>query len=368
MTLVALAPFSIRGGDGKASHDPRKARQSLGSETRSASLAGYRTTRDLGRQGQAAPEFGEQSSGGVPNVSLTPEAATGVGREARDSLGVSAGDPGRITDNSPVWVDSVAEFVSKSGVTRLLPSRGPLIVMYHGIGGADGIPPRDLIVQLELLRARRTVVPLRELGDRLADPSASGLAAITFDDGYVDFAEIAVPALRRLGLHATLFVPAGLIGRSNSWDAGIATTRRILDARELRELDPGVVEIGGHGLTHSRMAGLAADALERETAGCRGLLEDTLGRSIDLFAYPYGQRDDFDAAAESAVARAGFLLACSTCFGRANGPPHRYRLHRVGIEPRDDLGMVQRKLEGAYDWVRWKEATGYRVRMLRRAR
>lgn len=268
-----------------------------------------------------------------------------------------------------MWVDTVSTLISKTGAVRFIPQRGPMIVMYHGIGGVDGVDPDDFAVQLELLRSHRRVVSLRELGNRLEDPAASDLAAITFDDGYMDFAEIAVPILRNFELHATLFVPAGLIGRSNVWDAGMRPTRQIMNARDLRDLDTDVAEIGGHGFTHCRMAGLTQSALERETADCRRRLEDTVGRAVELFAYPYGQRDDFDIAAEEAVARAGFSLACSTCFGRANHETQRYRLNRVGIDYVDDLTVVAHKLHGGYDWVRWKESTGYRLRnVLRRLR
>jgi len=240
-----------------------------------------------------------------------------------------------------------------------------MIVMYHGIGGPDGVDPNEFVAQLELLRARRTVIPLRELGNALSDPEASDLAAVTFDDGYVDFAELAMPTLRKLQMHATLFVPAGRIGESNIWDSGERPMRRIMDERELRDLDPEVVEIGGHGFSHCRMSGLPTNALERETADCRRVLEDTLGRAVELFAYPYGQRDDFDSAAEKAVEQAGFSLACSTCFGRNNHEAGRYRLNRVGIEPSDNLTAVASKFDGAYDWVRWKEKAGYRLRGIR---
>lgn len=261
--------------------------------------------------------------------------------------------------------DQIARLVESTRLPRWLPLPGPLIVMLHGLGGADGVSPPLFEALLDALCARRRVVPLGDALRELGRPAAGELAAITFDDGYVDFAEHAAPVLARRGLHATLFVPAGHLGGSNVWDAGRRAARSILDSVSLRALAPTVVEIGAHGLTHRRLAGLDAPALHAETFEARRRLEDASGRRVRLFAYPYGQLCDFDSAAEAAVAAAGFEAACSTHFGRGSGVRERFRLRRVGIEPSDTLATFDRKLDGAYDWVRWKESAGARLRGLR---
>ena len=107
---------------------------------------------------------------------------------------------------------------------------------------------------------------------------------------------------------------------------------------------------------------LDAARLEEETHGARSILEDRCGRSISLFAYPYGLADDFDPAAERAVEAAGFSAACSTRFGRGSCPEERYRLRRVGVDPADGMERFRRKLEGAYDWLAWKEQVGVHLR------
>ena len=254
--------------------------------------------------------------------------------------------------------------VAATGLHSLLGTPGPLLVMYHGLGGADGLDPGRFEEQLDALCERRRVVPLADAVAALGTHAAAELAAITFDDGYRDFAELAVPRLARRGLHATLFVPAGHVGGSNTWDAGNAAPRTILDASGLRALDSQTVEIGAHGLSHCRLAGLSRDALRAETHDARLRLEDACGRALRFFAYPYGQLDDFDRAAEAAVADAGFEAACSTHFGRGSRPPERFRLRRVGFEPKDTLAIVVRKLDGAYDWTAYKERLGARVRRL----
>jgi hypothetical protein len=112
------------------------------------------------------------------------------------------------------------------------------------------------------------------------------------------------------------------------------------------------------------MRGLDAATLNAEVSGAKKRLEDVCGREMRLFAYPYGQGDDFDSAAEWAVVEAGFAAACSTRFGRGSTLAERHRLRRIGINSEDSLDMVERKLDGAYDWLAVKEAIGLGVRQL----
>jgi peptidoglycan/xylan/chitin deacetylase (PgdA/CDA1 family) len=240
--------------------------------------------------------------------------------------------------------------------------RGPLIANYHGLGGSDGVSPSDFEAHLELLMERRTIRPLAEAVGCLGTPDADTLASITFDDGYRDYAEIAVPILERLDLSATLFVPAGMIGRSNEWDRGVLAERRILDVGELRDLDPRRTELGSHGYSHCRMRRLSPEELHREVDEARSILSDVCGRPVRLLAYPYGQADDFDDATVRAVEQAGFMAACSTRFGRGSNRAERFRLRRVSIEASDSRQIVANKFDGAYDWTAWKERVGLMLR------
>src|SRR5207245_1526921 len=148
---------------------------------------------------------------------------------------------------------------------------GPLIVTYHGIGGEGGVTVEALERQLVAITRRRRVVPLVEAVESLGRWESGDLAAITFDDGYRDCVELALPVLRAKRLHATLFVPAGLLGKRNAWDAK-QPQREILTARELRELDPNTITIGAHGLTHTRLSRMPRSRLLAETSVARKVL------------------------------------------------------------------------------------------------
>jgi peptidoglycan/xylan/chitin deacetylase (PgdA/CDA1 family) len=101
--------------------------------------------------------------------------------------------------------------------------RGNVILMYHRISHPD-IDPWGLCVDPSNFSQHMTVlanlakpVSLEQLPLMHTDhPSV----AITFDDGYVDNLESALPVLARHAIPATLFVSTGYIGNSNGywWD------------------------------------------------------------------------------------------------------------------------------------------------------
>jgi peptidoglycan/xylan/chitin deacetylase (PgdA/CDA1 family) len=102
------------------------------------------------------------------------------------------------------------------------------ILVYHRIGVRTRDPwllslPRDVFAQhLALLKTRYDVVRLSELVDALAGGrNVRNAVVITFDDGYADNCEVALPMLEDAGLPATFFITAGYVdsGRELWWDA-----------------------------------------------------------------------------------------------------------------------------------------------------
>lgn len=88
-------------------------------------------------------------------------------------------------------------------------------------------------VQISVLARFFRVLPLREAIARLQEGTLPARAvAITFDDGYADNYELALPLLLRFGLPATFFVATGFLGGGMMWnDAIIETVRRFRGAR-----------------------------------------------------------------------------------------------------------------------------------------
>jgi peptidoglycan/xylan/chitin deacetylase (PgdA/CDA1 family) len=93
-----------------------------------------------------------------------------------------------------------------------------LILMYHRVSPeADYlglcVEPALFEQQIALLRRRARVLRLAEVVARLRQPEplAEDIAAITFDDGYRDNLEVALPILARQAVTATVFVTTGFV-------------------------------------------------------------------------------------------------------------------------------------------------------------
>jgi peptidoglycan/xylan/chitin deacetylase (PgdA/CDA1 family) len=189
----------------------------------------------------------------------------------------------------------------------------PMILMYHGVAEVTEDPnalcvtPSRFAEQMTWLKSHGLRgVGIGTLVDAIHAGRARGLVGITFDDGYVNVAEAALPVLLRHGFTATMFIISGLLGRSNEWDEGPAWP--LMAAGQVAELAEAGMEIGSHGATHQRLAGLGAGSLEAEVSGSRASLGQLLGAPVRGFAYPYGS---MDAAARQAVRDAGYDYACA---------------------------------------------------------
>ena len=131
------------------------------------------------------------------------------------------------------------------------------------------------------------------------------IVSLTFDDGDADnFASAAV--LTQNGLHATWYIPSGLVGTAGymTWD-------------QLETLRADGHEIGGHGLDHINIDGLDAQELRRQVCDDRRAIQDR-GFEPVSFAYPYGGYDD---AARAMVQECGYLSARTIGAGPEIIPP-----------------------------------------------
>ena len=163
-------------------------------------------------------------------------------------------------------------------------------------------------------------------------------ALITFDDGYRDNLENALPVLRRHGYPAVVFVPIGFLddGRPLPHEEPL----RLLGVRnetlgwdELREFEAGGVRIESHGIGHRPLSELDPAEATREIALSKLRLEERLGREVDAFAFVKGSQADYRPEHASLVQQAGYKLAFTSVSG-ANGPESdRFRLRRYNIEP-----------------------------------
>ena len=189
----------------------------------------------------------------------------------------------------------------------------PMILMYHGIAEVDEDPnqlcvtPARFAEQMSWLHRRgMRGVGIATLVDAMRSGRHRGLVGITFDDGYVNVLETALPELKRHGFEATAYIISGRLGGTNEWDEGPAWP--LMTASQVLELAAAGFEIGSHAATHMRLAGAKPAQLTAEVGESRANLAALLGTEIRGFAYPYGS---MDAAARRAVRDAGYEYACA---------------------------------------------------------
>ena len=162
-----------------------------------------------------------------------------------------------------------------------------VILTYHSLDDSESvisIPPSLFRQQMEFLAA--SGMPVVPLDQALHRP---GSVAITFDDGFCNLLDHAVPVLERLRLPATIFVVSEFCGRNNSWPSQLhgVPDLPLLSWDNLSALPP-LISLGAHTMTHPDLRRLSAEECERELCECQGQIEQHLGRPVRCLAYPYG--------------------------------------------------------------------------------
>ena len=258
--------------------------------------------------------------------------------------------------------------------------------------------------QLRLLKRCFRVMPLQTAARLLACGSLPARAAcITFDDGYADNAEVALPILRQLGLCATFFIATGFLDGGQMWnDRVIALVRRaggtrldlsasalgcydiatlaarrhtidellgalkylppqerlervericgtgqpgaiMMSSAQVRSLHQAGMEIGAHTVNHPILARISEQAARNEISQGKRDLEHLIGDEVSWFAYPNGKPgNDYLASHVELVKQLGFRGAVSTAPGAASASSDLFQLPRFTPWERNGLRFVLR--------------------------
>ena len=247
--------------------------------------------------------------------------------------------------------------------------------------------------RLRWIRQLFNVIPLDEAVTRLQHGALPARAAcITFDDGYADNEQVALPLLRRFGLVATFFVATGFIEGGRMWNdtiieslrgargdtldltslrlgihpietftarraaidaligqlkylpataredavnaihacSGASIPERLMLAEDqVRRLRAAGMVVGAHTVTHPILARTDESTARREISESKDRLQAILGEPVKLFAYPNGKPvDDYGAAHVAMVKSAGYAAAVSTAWGAASSASDLFQLPR----------------------------------------
>ncbi|PWL19201.1 polysaccharide deacetylase [Falsochrobactrum shanghaiense] len=217
------------------------------------------------------------------------------------------------------------------------------VLLYHQIAPLPHkkIPFRGLWVHPDKFRAQmRWLKRLGYQGLSLRDamPYIRGekngkVAVITFDDGFLNVYENALPVLADHGFTATNYFVANQIGGSNIWDKGVGVpVSPCMTVAQMREWAALGHEVGAHTLDHVNLEKTPDEEAQRQIALSKTMLEDMLGAPVDNFAYPYGG----NLAVHRAMCReAGFETATTTVRARARASDDPFGMPRIYVRRRD---------------------------------
>ncbi|WP_329225446.1 polysaccharide deacetylase family protein [Streptomyces sp. NBC_00111] len=205
----------------------------------------------------------------------------------------------------------------------------PWILTYHSVSDPTD-DPYGITVSADRLDEQLTWLRRRGLTGvgisallRARATGQRGLVGLTFDDGYADFVDEALPVLRAHGCTATVFVLPGRPGGSNTWDP-LGPRRPLLTEEGIRTVAAAGMEVGSHGMLHQDLTALPDDELREETHGSRDALRRILRQEPAGFCYPYGTAD---LRVAGSVRDAGYAYGCALVPGSLAGPLALPRTH-----------------------------------------
>jgi peptidoglycan/xylan/chitin deacetylase (PgdA/CDA1 family) len=238
------------------------------------------------------------------------------------------------------------------------PHDGLRILFYHRI--AD--EPDPLAVRVD--RFREQMESLAEQGFRVLDvvaatrtltqqrgaqyPGGPGerVIGLSFDDGYLDVAENALPVLEELGFTATVFVVTGAVDGTATF-GWYERQPDLLSWADIEHLDAtSALSFEAHSETHANLLTLSLDEARRELARSKATLESHLGRPVPGFCYPAGL---FGGRERRLAAECGYELAVSCEPGVNDARSDPFALRRTQVEPSDRLYDFRAKVGGGHD-------------------
>lgn len=268
------------------------------------------------------------------------------------------------------------------------------ILIYHRVAATpdplfpECVDGRRLDQHLRLLTRWFRVLPLSlALRQLRAGTLPSRAACITFDNGYADSADVALPLLQRHGACATFFVASSFLDGGRLWsDVVIDTIRqappgrlnlgrygfgvydvacplrrravidmlidtlsrlpaaqrnerinamargpatRMLCADQLLALHRAGMDIGAHTCDHTVLSAMSNADARADIAAGRKRLEEVIQAPVSLFAYPNGRPGaDFEQRHANMLRSAGFDAAVTCAWGAARSHTDPYLLPR----------------------------------------
>jgi peptidoglycan/xylan/chitin deacetylase (PgdA/CDA1 family) len=228
-----------------------------------------------------------------------------------------------------------------------MPDSRRAILTYHSLddsGSVISVAPQLFARQMELLASSGVrVVRLSELRG-----ASSPALALTFDDGFQNFADVAAPELARHGFPATVFLVTDYCGGKNNWPSQRPSIPilPLMGWSTIAELSGAGIDFGAHTATHPDLAQLDDAAAREEILRSKRRAEDATGKAVASFAYPYGS---MPAAARQVVGQ-NFAFGCSTRLGFVGANSPRVALERLDVYYLRRLSLFKNLFSAPVGW------------------
>jgi peptidoglycan/xylan/chitin deacetylase (PgdA/CDA1 family) len=223
------------------------------------------------------------------------------------------------------------------------------ILMYHYLSEppADAdIYRKDLSVtpqlfgeHLDRMKAEGyTTLTLYDLLDHLTEgvPLPEKAVILTFDDGYRDNYENALPALAERDMTATFFVVTDFVDEERP---------EYLTWAMLREMHNAGMSIEAHGRNHVSLQNKDIDYLVWQALGSYEAIEREIGQRPRFISYPAGE---YDRQAMDLFKSANYWAGLTTIQGATHDSDNLFELRRVRIRGTTTPDEIIRLLE--LDW------------------
>ena len=206
--------------------------------------------------------------------------------------------------------------------------RAPITVLfYHRVADSPVVPwtvsTRAFQRHLDWLQRHAELISLAEALRRLAaGENRRRAVVITFDDGYAENCDFALPLLLDRGVPFTYFVTLEPVVRQKPFahDLALGVALPPNSVQQLRQLAAAGVDIGSHTRTHADLGRIEdPDRLHDEVVQATRELEDLIGSPVRHFAFPFGQWSNLNPQAFLLARQAGLRCVCSA-YGGYNLP------------------------------------------------
>ncbi len=202
---------------------------------------------------------------------------------------------------------------------------GLRVLLYHRVADDDdplAVPTRRFAGQMAKLAADgyRALGLMEALSLLQTGDLPERTVGLTFDDGFADVRDEALPILERHGFGATVFITTGVTDGRVPFPWYTGPQPPVLGWDDIAALDrEGTLKFEAHTVTHPSLLILDEESARAEIRDSRVELTERLGRPVTAFAYPAGL---FGEREQRLAEEAGYLAAVS-CEPGVNVAEHR---------------------------------------------